>query len=302
MADSHPIDAVVLDGDVPLAVRLHRAAADPFERRPAVIVMGSWLTVKEQMADLYAARLAQRGYMAVTFDFAGFGRSGGSLRQAELPGRKIANLAAVERFVATSSLAAPGGVGALAICASAQYTLAAIAAGVPLASFASVAGWYHDTASVAPFYGGADGVRERFERADAASRHLAESGELTTVPAYAAGDERAGMFIELDYYAEAERGAVPEWRNEMAEISWRHWLGFDGLSAAAGVSVPSLFVHSDAAVLPDNVRAVAERVGGPVQSVWTEGEQIDFYDQPDQVSTAIEAADEHFSTTLGAPA
>ncbi len=302
MADHKPIDAVVLDGDVPLAVRIHRSTDDPFERRPAVIVMGSWLTVKEQMADLYAAQLAQRGYTAVTFDFAGFGASGGSLRQAEIPDRKIANLAAVTRFAATSSLAAPGGVGALAICASAQYTLAAIAAGVSLASFASVAGWYHDTESVAPFYGGEDGVRDRLERADAAAQRLAGSGELSTVPAYAAGDESAAMFIEMGYYAEAERGAIPEWKNEMAEISWRHWLGFDGLSAASGVSVPTLFVHSDAAVLPDNVRAVAEQVGGPVSSVWIEGEQIDFYDQPDQVGASVDAADEHFTKTLGAPA
>jgi dienelactone hydrolase len=62
---------VIANGTVPLAVHLHRGTPDPLESQPAVIVMGSWLTVKEQMADGYAARLADRGYTAVTFDFAG---------------------------------------------------------------------------------------------------------------------------------------------------------------------------------------------------------------------------------------
>ncbi|GAB3894842.1 hypothetical protein GCM10029964_073870 [Kibdelosporangium lantanae] len=69
-------DLIVPDGDVPLAVRIH--APDDSPVAGAVVVTGSWLTVKEQMPDLYAARLAARGFLAVTFDFAGFGASGGA--------------------------------------------------------------------------------------------------------------------------------------------------------------------------------------------------------------------------------
>jgi hypothetical protein len=39
------------------------------------------------------------------------------------------------------------------------------------------------------------------------------------VSAYAVGDERAGMFFELDYYANPARGAVKQWSNQMAETS-----------------------------------------------------------------------------------
>jgi uncharacterized protein len=35
--------------------------------------MGSWLTVKEQIATTYARRLAERGYTGFVFDFSGFG-------------------------------------------------------------------------------------------------------------------------------------------------------------------------------------------------------------------------------------
>ena len=289
---------LIISGDTSLAARVYRSTEDPLERQPAVIVTGSWLTVKEQMAHTYAQQLAARGYTVFTFDFAGFGSSGGAPRQAEIPARKIADITAAARYVSSLSFVSPGGVGYLAVCASAQYALAAIAGGAPITSFASVAGWFHDTASVAPFYGGVDGVNLRLDRARAALGEYLRDGTVRTVPAYQDGNDRAGMFFELDYYANADRGAVPEWRNEMAEFSWLYWLGFDGLSAAPDVGVPALFVHGDDCVLPGNVRTVSQELLGPVQLVWAEGSQIDFYDQPAQVGPAVEAADAHFRRTL----
>jgi hypothetical protein len=296
-----PVSSTFLtSGGDPIAVHIHRPDDDPAEPRPTVIVAGSWLTVKEQMADHYAAALADRGYQAVTFDYAGFGASGGTLRQTEMPTRKIADLDAVTRFVRTWSATAPGGPGLLAVCASAQYALAALAAGTPVTSFASVAGWFHDTRSVAAFYGGGDGVAARLERADAAARRFTAHGELGTVPAYAPGDDRAGMFIEMDYYANPGRGAIPAWRNEMTELTWAHWLTFDGLGPAAAVATPAVFVHSDGCVFPDHVRSVAGAMPGRPRVVWGEGEQTDYYDQAAAVNFALDAVDEHFRSTLGA--
>jgi uncharacterized protein len=289
---------LLFDSDVRLSARIYRATDDPFERQPAVLVTGSWLTVKEQMADHYARALAERGYTAITFDFAGWGQSGGDPRQAEIPARKIADINAAARQVSTLSFVRPGAVGYLAICASAQYALAAMADGAPIGSFASVAGWFHDTASVAPFYGGAEGVALRLARARAALDEYLATGEVRTVPAYENGNDRAGMFFELDYYAGPGRGAVPAWTNAMAEFSWLYWLTFDGLSAAPRVSVPALFVHSDDCVLPGNVKVVRDRLTGPSELVWAHGSQTDFYDQPDQVSLAVDAADRHFRRTL----
>ena len=84
----------------------------------------------------------------------------------------------------------------------------------------------------------------------------------------------------------------------MAEITWIYWLTFDGLSAAADVATPTLFVHSDGCVFPDHVRQVHDRLAGPKQLVWTEGNQIDFYDQPAQVDAAVRAATSWFDRTL----
>ncbi|MPZ62366.1 MAG: lysophospholipase [Propionibacteriales bacterium] len=293
---------VFASGGTPMAGRVHRRSESLTERQPAVLVTGSWLTVKEQMADRYAKELAARGYTAITFDFAGWGRSGGDLRQAELPSRKIADIDAAARFVSTLSFVQPGAVGYLGICASAQYGLAAVGQGAPIAAYGSVAGWFHDTGSVAPFYGGEDGVRLRLGRAEEALDRYLRDGEVVTVPAYEPGNDRAGMPLELDYYANPERGAIPEWSNEMAEMSWIPWLTFDGLSAASSVSAPTLLVHSDGCVFPDHIDVLRRRLRGPVDVAWGEGGQIDFYDLPDQVGFAVEALDAHFAKALAEPA
>jgi dienelactone hydrolase len=285
-------------GGTSLAATLHRNLPDLVEPQPAVVITGSWLTVKEQMADLYAARLAERGYTVFTFDFAGFGASDGTPRQAELPARKIDDIIAATRAVSTLSFVRPGAIGYLGVCASAQYAVRAIAAGAPMDAFASVAGWFHDARSVAPFYGGPEGVARRLEWAAEALAAYQRTGEVRTVPAYEAGNERAGMFFDLEYYGSPKRGAVPSWVNEMAELSWAYWLTFDGLSAAPQVHVPSLFVHGEGCVLPDNLRAVAGRIAGPSETVWTDGTQTDFYDQDRQVTLAVDAVDAHFRAHL----
>ena len=295
MIDEMPI--VFSSHGVPLSGCLLRSG-DHSERRPIVLVAGSWLTVKEQMPLLYARRLAEAGYDAFIFDFTGFGESHGELRQVEMPSRKIDDLRAAVGFLRTIGFVDPERIGAVAVCGSAQNVLAALAQEVPIRTFASVAGWYHDPPSVAPFYGGTDGVALRLARARAATMKYLSTRELSLVPAYDDGNDRAGMFFPLAYYARQDRGAIPAWKNQMSEMTWSHWLTFDGLAAAKGVSAPCVFVHADDCVFPDHVKQVHANVKGPKELVWVTGNQIDFYDQPEQVNAAMEAIDSWFKRTL----
>jgi fermentation-respiration switch protein FrsA (DUF1100 family) len=282
-----------------LVGRVYRNLDNLVTPQPAVMVTGSWLTVKEQMPRIYALRLAEQGITAFTFDFTGFGQSGGSPRQLELPARKIADIVAAADFLSTMSFVREGGVGHVGICASAQYALAAIVRGARIRSFVSIAGWYQDAESVTAFYGGGPGARLRIGRGREALENWAKSGDVIMVPAYRPGDDRAGMFFELDYYGNPRRGAVPEWKNEMAEMSWLFWLTFDGVRSAAEVNTPTLMVHSDGCVFPDHAKAVHAALKGPKQMEWAEGSQIDFYDQDAQVTRAVALMAPHFGATLG---
>jgi dienelactone hydrolase len=283
---------------VPLVGTFHRSAASFAERQPAVMVSGSWLNVKEQMAIVYARALAERGFTTVVFDFAGWGQSKGALRHAEIPVGKARDIMNAVRFVASQAFVEGSRVSYLGICASAQYALRALADGAPVRSFASVAGWFHDAASVAPFYGGPEGVALRIGRAKAALDRYVKDGELQMVPAYAPGDDRAGMHFELDYYGNRARGAVPAWSNQMAELSWLHWLPYDGISPSLAVAAPTLFVHSDGCALPDNVRRVHANLKGTKELAWLgSGTQEDYYDRPPFVRDAVDRVAAWFEKT-----
>ena len=294
----HEFPVVFHSQGVPLVGRVFRNVESFAVRQPGVVAMGSWLTVKEQMATTYARRLAELGYTALAFDFSGFGESDGRPRQAEIPARKIGDIGAAVQFMRTLGFVDSGRIGCVAVCASAQYTLRALADGVPVRSFASVAGWFHDAASIAPFYGGEAGVGRRLERAHAALARFVRDREETMAPAYREGDEHAGMHFRLDYYGSASRGAVPAWPNTMAEMTWLYWLSFDGLSAASAVTTPSLFVHADGCAFPEHVKRVHAHVAGPKELVWGQGDQIDFYDRMPAVTFAVNAVHDWFTRTL----
>jgi fermentation-respiration switch protein FrsA (DUF1100 family) len=274
----------------------------PGTRIPGIVVSGSWTTVKEQMAGLYAERLAQRGFVTLAFDFRHWGASEGHPRQFESPERKIRDLANAAAFLQARPEVAADSVGALAICASAGYLAHAVTRGAPLRSVALVAAWLHDATTVRGIYGGDSGVARRMQAANAARQQFEQSGEVNYVPAYDPHDADAAMFFPLDYYASDARGAVPEWTNRFAVMSWAEWLSFDAIAAAPALSAPTLMVHADEAALPDNARRFFAALPGPKHLFWTVGSQIDFYDREPQVGLAVDIAVAHFRQTLGPPA
>lgn len=268
-------------------------------RWPAIVVTGSWTTVKEQMPAVYARRLTDAGFAALTFDFRYWGESGGEPRAYESPTLKIEDIHSAAGYLQRHAAVDPDRIGGLAVCASAGYMAHAVAAGAPIRALAMVAPWLHDPVSIAPLYGGEAEVRRRIEAGRAARQRFERSGAVDYVPAYAPDDPNAAMFFRLDYYASPERGAVPQWSNRFATMSWVDWFAFDALSAAARVEVPTLIVHSDGAALPDNARRFHAALGGAKHLLWTDGTQTDFYDREPFVSRAVAAAVEHFDEALG---
>ncbi len=282
---------------VRLAGHLFRSDAGP---APGVLVVGSWTTVKEQMADLYAAKLAKEGFTTLTIDYANFGESEGEPREQESPALKIRNLIDAAAWLAAREDVVGDSVGGLAICASAGYMAHAIAEGAPIGAFVTVAAWLHDAGTVGEMYGGADGVAERTAQGEDALRLYRETGEVRYVPAYSDNDPEAAMGeIAKPYYGDPAKGAVPEWLNRFAVLSWPEWLRFDALAPAERIRVPTLMVHSEEAAFPDNARRFGEALAGPSEILWRAGTQLDFYSEPAQVDPAVDSAAAHFRQLLG---
>src|SRR4029453_17232582 len=64
----HELPMVFTSDGVPLAGTFVRNSASLSARQRCVVVTGSWLNVKEQMALVYARALAERGFTAFTYD------------------------------------------------------------------------------------------------------------------------------------------------------------------------------------------------------------------------------------------
>ena len=264
----------------------------------AAVVTGTWTSVKEQMADRYAARLAERGVAALSFDFSGFGLSGGEPREVESPSRKAEDIRAAAAFLGSHPAVAQDRIGALAICASAGYAAKAAIDG-SIRALALVAPWLHDPALLRKVYGGESGVRQRMEAGLAARQRYRQTGVVEYVPVASPDDPRAAMPMAIDFYRDPARGAVPGWPNRFAVMAWIEWLTFEPILFAPQITAPTLIVHSEEAAIPDGARRFHQALTSPKEIIWTAGIQFDFYDRDPQVGVAVDRGVEHLRAYLG---
>ncbi len=285
------------EGDT-LVADLFRPVDAPDGPAPIVVVTGSWTTSKEQQANFYARQLAANGIAAFTFDFRGFGQSEGQPRDWENPARKAADINAAITFVAGLDRVDPDRIGGLGVCASAGYQAVNAATDERVGALGLIAPWLHDIDRVAPYYGGPDGVQARIELSRRAEARYRETGEVEFMPAISETDESAAMFGPFDYYLDPARGAVPEWDARLAVMSWEPWLRFNPIEVAPDITIPVQMVHSIDGAVPDGAEAFHEGLAGPKDLLWTDGGQLDFYDQPAQVAVATPAVVAHFDEHL----
>jgi len=269
------------------------------DRLPGVVCAGTWTSVRQQMTDRYARKLAAEGLAALSFDFRSYGASGGEPRQIESAAMKAADIAAAAEFLRARPEVGGRPVGGMAICASAMYMARAIAEGARLDALATSAAWLHDPGTVGLVYGGEEGVRRRIAAGREARAHFERTGEVRYVPAESPDDPEAAM-VGVAFYERPDRGLLPEWTNRFAVMQWEEWLTLDGVAPASRISVPTMVIHSDGSALPDNARRFHAALAGPKALTWLEGEHTLFYDTEPQVTQAARAAAGHLKTALGA--
>ncbi len=291
-------DGLVLAGDL-----YTPSGYDATQKYPAILVSGSWTTVKEQMSGLYARELAEHGFVTLAIDARYFGESEGQPRFWENPKAKISDLKNAITFLRSVAGVSVDRLFMTAICASSGYMACIAAADDRIKGWATVASWLHDGEAVKMVYGGEEGVQARIRQAQDAKRVYAETRKVEYVPTVSMTDIRAAMTGNFDYYLNPRRGAVPAWSaDKFAVMSWEDWLTFDPMPMAARIKAPTLMIHSDEAALPDNTKRFFSEIPGiPGQNKelhWTKGSQFDFYDQPQQVTEAVNAITEFFKKLI----
>ncbi|MBE2294333.1 MAG: alpha/beta hydrolase [Phycisphaerales bacterium] len=98
---------------------------DPKKKYPAIVVAHPNGGVKEQVAGLYAQRLAEQGYITITADAAYQGASGGQPRSVDKPAYRIEDIHGMADFITQYAGVDPQRLGLLGICGGGGYSLAA---------------------------------------------------------------------------------------------------------------------------------------------------------------------------------
>lgn len=120
----HPV-SYLLDG-LRIAANVYTPANyDPTRAYPAVVVAHPNGGVKEQVAGLYAQRLAEQGYITITADAAYQGASGGEPRSVDKPAHRIDDIHGMADFIAGYPGVDTARLGVLGLCGGGGYSLAA---------------------------------------------------------------------------------------------------------------------------------------------------------------------------------
>lgn len=121
----HPV-SYKLNG-IDIAANVYTPANyDPSKSYPAIVVAHPNGGVKEQVAGLYAQRLAESGYITIAADASYQGASGGEPRNVDKPANRIEDIRGMADYIIQYAGVDANRLGALGICGGGGYTLAAV--------------------------------------------------------------------------------------------------------------------------------------------------------------------------------
>lgn len=101
-------------------------AGDKGKKYPAIVVAHPNGGVKEQVAGLYAQKLAENGYITITADASFQGASGGLPRNLDNPAFRVEDIHGMADIIASFPGVDAERLGALGICGGGGYTLKAV--------------------------------------------------------------------------------------------------------------------------------------------------------------------------------
>jgi uncharacterized protein len=94
-------------------------------RYPAIVVGHPMGAVKEQSANLYATKMAERGFVTLSLDLSFWGASEGSPRNAVAPDIYAEDFSAATDFLGTQNFVDKARIGVIGICGSGSFVISA---------------------------------------------------------------------------------------------------------------------------------------------------------------------------------
>lgn len=111
---------------------------DRSQKHPAIVIGHPFGGVKEQSSGLYAQQLAERGFVTIAFDLSYGGESGGTPRHIASPETYVDDFSAAVDFAGAQPFVDRARIGAIGICGSGGFGVAAAAIDPRIRAIATV--------------------------------------------------------------------------------------------------------------------------------------------------------------------
>ncbi|KAH7371181.1 Alpha/Beta hydrolase protein [Pyrenochaeta sp. MPI-SDFR-AT-0127] len=295
----------ILKGSLHLAGILHRPESVS-ARSPGLIVVHPGGGVKEQVANVYAERFSQQGYVSVAFDALYQGSSEGLPRFLEDPDSRVSDVSAVVDYLQGLDYVNPDAIVVVGICAGGGYGIAAATTDHRIKAVAAVSlvnigdstrqGWLNTLNHT--------DVMAVIEDAAQRLQGTATGGNATLVPFLPtpAEDTPPDLVDAWDYYR-TPRGYFNTSQNVMAGASTPLLVRFDAWQFADQyLTQPTLLIAGEDA----DSRWQTDKIYNKIESnnpnatkiLVPGGRHMDFYDREQYVGPALATITEFFNNHL----
>ncbi len=275
------------------------AGFDQNKKYPAVIFDGPQSGLKDQVAGLYAQKIADAGYITLAYDHRFYGESEGEPRQLEAPSEKVKDNKNALTYLRTLSFVDADNIAGIGICAGGGIMSKTVAEDKRFKTVIGIAAAYNDSTQYKNWFGGTENLRNFIANAAGLRQKYETTGQVEYIASVSNDPNVQAAMPTLEstnepyaYYG-TQRGHSPFYVNRMAVQSYEDILQFDVMGSASRVSVPALIIHGTTDVYCSPAAAEKFYQGIPAEKelFWIKTtNHIDLYDQEAYVNQAASKA------------
>lgn len=279
---------------------------NPANKYPTVVVAHPNGGVKEQVAGLYAQRLAGKGYITITADAAYQGASGGLPRNVDQPAHRIEDIHGMADFMAQYAGVDTSRLALLGICGGGGYALKAAQSDKRFKSIATLSMFNSGLVRRNGFMDSQlSTIQERLTKASQARAQEAAGGEIIYVGNVKLSDEQiAKLPFDLyrqgfEYYGKTH--AHPNSTFQYTMSSLLELMSFDATSSIDLINQPLLMIagsKADSLYMSQSAFEKATNAKEKELFLINGATHIETYWKKEYVNQGIEKLTEFFAKTL----
>jgi len=279
---------------------------DPAKKYAAVVVAHPNGGVKEQVAGLYAQRLAESGYIAIAADASYQGASGGLPRNVDKPANRIEDIRRMADFISQYKGADANRLGVLGVCGGGGYSLAAAQTDKRFKAVATLSMFNSGVVRRNGFMNsGVSTIQERLKQASEARALEAAGGEVRYAADTKTTDEQADkmpfdLYREGHYYYHRTH-AHPNSTFRYTMSSLLDLMAFDASTNMELINQPLLMIagsKADSYYMTDNAFNHATGIKEKELFLIPGATHIQTYYVPEYVTQAMNKLNEFFGKYL----